>query len=569
MRFHQSHILFVIFLTTISASCSSDDSSRGPQAKDSTDARIARMSAGISVDRLRTHIEYLASDELGGRSPGSEGEELTLDYLADQYRRMGLSPGNPDGSYLQEVPLLGTPVVNRPALDLATKDGSFELRYMDEFMGWTLRKRERVSVEKAELVFVGYGIVAPEYDWDDYKDVDVAGKVIVMLVGDPPLPDTTLFGGRAMTYYGRWTYKFEIAAEKGAAGAIVVHQGKAAGYPWEVVSNSWSGEQFDIERPGGAANRCALESWMTEPSARRVFQAARLDLADMYVQALSKDFRPVPLGITASCTLENRFRNIRSHNLVALLEGSDKDLKSEYIIYTAHWDHLGKGNPADGDSIYNGALDNATGVAATLELARAFAANAEIAGRSILFINTTGEESGLLGSKHYAENPLYPLSSTIAMINIDGLNVWGRTKDVVVVGFGYSELDRYLERAIEVDDRYLKPDSEPEKGYYYRSDHFPFAKKGVPALYADSGIEFVARPERWGTQMREEYTQTRYHKPQDEFDPSWDLSGAVEDLEAYFRVGLMIAAGADYPQWSAKSEFRQIREKSLGTSARQ
>ncbi len=564
MRFRKTQLPLWILVSALCA-CGSERSSNGLAQQN---PGIARMTAGVSVDRLRTHIEYLASDELEGRAPGSEGEELTLDYLSDQYRQLGLTPGNPDGSFLQEVPLVGATLVNQPSLNLTSKNDAFELHYMEEFMGWTLRKQERVSVDEAELVFVGYGIVAPEYEWDDYKDVDVSGKIILMLVGDPPLPDTTLFGGRAMTYYGRWTYKFEIAAEKGAAGGIVVHQDKAAGYPWAVVSNSWSGEQFDIERPAGGADRCALESWVTEPAARRLCEEAGLDLSDLHRQALSRDFRPVSLGIKASCTLETTFRNTRSNNLVALLQGSDPQLRDEYVIYTAHWDHLGIGAPADGDSIYNGALDNATGVAATLEIARAFAANSQLARRSILFINTAAEESGLLGSKHYAENPLYPLARTVAMINIDGLNVWGRTKDVVVIGYGFSDLDTYLEEAIQVDGRYLKPDSEPEKGYYYRSDHFPFAKKGVPALYADSGIEFVGRPKSWGAKMRDDYTQKRYHKPQDEFDTAWDLSGAVEDLEAYFRVGLMIAAGKDYPQWNDKSEFKQIREKSLRASGR-
>ncbi|MFQ5510263.1 MAG: M28 family metallopeptidase [Candidatus Krumholzibacteriia bacterium] len=568
MKAPRSLLFFAILMSAPLVSCHPHDSSAEHPSAGPARQSIETMAAGFSADRLRTHIEYLSADELEGRSPGSEGEALTLDYLAEQYREMGLSPGNPDGSFLQEVPLIGSTVINRPPLRLESGDGVVELRYMEDFMGWTLRKQENVSVDDAELVFVGYGIVAPEYDWNDYKDVDVAGKVIVMLVGDPPLPDTTLFGGRAMTYYGRWTYKFEIAAEKGAAGAIVIHEDAAAGYPWEVVSNSWSGEQFDIERPGKGADRCALESWITTPSATRVFEGAGLELAHMYESALSREFRPVPLGINARCAIRSTFRNIRSYNLVARLEGTDAKLKDECIIYTAHWDHLGMGNPAQGDSIYNGALDNATGVAATLEIARAFVANRRLARRSILFVNTTGEESGLLGSKHYAEHPLYPLASTVAMINIDGLNVWGRTKDVVVIGYGFSDLDQYLGRAIRAENRYLKPDSEPEKGYYYRSDHFPFAKKGVPALYADSGTEFVDRPGDWGSKVRDEYTRTRYHKPQDEFDPEWNLSGAVEDLNAYFRVGMMIAAADAYPRWSARSEFREIRERSLRASGR-
>jgi Zn-dependent M28 family amino/carboxypeptidase len=491
---------------------------------------------------------------------------MTLTYLSEQYSNLGLRPGNADGTYVQRVPLVGSTVVNAPSLRLRSDGDRFELRYLEDFMGWTLRQQERSEVREAELVFVGYGIVAPEYDWDDYKGHDVRDKIIVMLVGDPPLPDTTLFGGRGMTYYGRWTYKFEIAAQKGAAGAIVVHNTDAAGYPWAVVSNSWSGEQFDIVRENEGLDRCSLESWITESAADKIFERAGLPLRDAYDRALSRDFEPVALGITGAARIDNVLREIRSYNIVARIEGYDPDLKDEYVVYTAHWDHLGRGNPVDGDDIYNGALDNASGVAATLEIARVFAANRKMLRRSVLILNTTAEESGLLGAKHYAENPLYPLEKTVALINIDGLNVWGRTKDVAVVGYGFSDLDEYLGRAIESHGRYLKPDAEPQKGYYYRSDHFPFAKKGVPSLYADSGVDYIERPAQWGLQRKQEYTSERYHKPRDEYDASWDLAGAVEDIEAFVRVGMMIAASNDYPEWNPKSEFREVRESSLKAS---
>ncbi|MDH3215277.1 MAG: M28 family metallopeptidase [Candidatus Krumholzibacteria bacterium] len=524
---------------------------------------VATATLAVTSNQLETHIKYLASDELGGRGPGTRGEELTLSYLTEQYSSLGLRPGNPDGTYVQAVPLEGLTVTNSPSLELKSNREGFELRYGDDFVGWTLRRQERVSVEEAEMLFVGYGIVAPEYDWDDYKDVDVVGKVIVMLVGDPPLPDTTLFGGHAMTYYGRWTYKYEIAAEKGAAGAIIIHKTEAAGYPWEVVTNSWSGEQFDIQRGENGVRRCAVEGWIRQSTAEQVFGHAGMELDDGYARALSADFEPVALGLTAAVSIETAFRTIRSYNVIALLEGNDPELKSEYILYTAHWDHLGKGHPADGDSIYNGARDNASGVAATLEIARAFVDNRDRLRRSILFLNTTAEESGLLGSYHYAENPLYPLEKTVALVNIDGLNIWGRTKDVVVVGYGFSELDDYLAKATESQNRYLRPDAEPQKGYYYRSDHFPFAKKGVPALDADSGVEFRSKPQGWGTNVRRSYTSERYHKPSDEFDGSWDLSGAIEDLEAFFRVGMMVATTDRMPRWSDGSEFKLIREQSL------
>jgi Zn-dependent M28 family amino/carboxypeptidase len=547
------------------AACSSNDSD-GSAATDDNLYALADVNTGISAENLKEHIRYLSSDELEGRAPGSRGEELTLSYLTEQYINLGLRPGNPDGTYIQAVPLAASTVTNAPSLHLASPGGSTTLKYLDDFMGWTLRQTEGEAVNNADMVFVGYGVVAPEYDWNDYKDVDVAGKVIVMLVGDPPHPDSTLFGGKAMTYYGRWTYKFEIAAEKGAAGAIVIHRTDAAGYPWAVVSNSWSGEQFDIVRSDKGMNRCPLEGWMTQEAAQRIFDDAGLDLGAAYKSAVSRDFQPVPLNTTASAKIENKRRDIRSYNVVAMIEGSDPVLKNEYVIYTAHWDHLGIGNAVDGDSIYNGALDNASGVAATLEIARVLQQRRADLKRSVLFINTTAEESGLLGAALYADAPLYPLEKTAALVNIDGLNIWGRTKDVIVVGYGFSELDGFLEASIASHDRFMKPDTEPEKGSYYRSDHFPFAKRGVPGLYADSGIEYVSRPQHWGTDVKDAYTNERYHKPQDEMDASWNLSGAIEDLEAYARVGLMIAATADFPKWSEKSEFKVIRERSMSGS---
>jgi Zn-dependent M28 family amino/carboxypeptidase len=391
----------------------------------------------------------------------------------------------------------------------------------------------------------------------------VRDKIIVMLVGDPPTADETLFGGQAMTYYGRWTYKFEKAAAMGAAGAILIHTTATAGYPWAVIENSWQGEQFDIVRGDEGMSRCAMESWITEPVARELFEAAGLSFDSMLPGAATREFAPFSLGLRGTFSIHNRTRKITSHNIVAQLPGNDETLRDEHVIYTAHWDHLGIGNAVAGDSIYNGALDNASGVAGVLEVAAAFAEKRDELKRSVLILLTTAEESGLLGAKHYAEHPLYPLARTVASVNIDGINVWGRTKDMVVVGFGQSDLDRRLEEAVATMDRYVLPDSEPEKGYYYRSDHFPFAKKGVPALYADSGIEFRDRPEGWGMERRNEYVRERYHKPQDEYDPSWDLSGAIEDMTALFLVGYRIAVSDDYPRWNDTSEFKRIREESL------
>jgi Zn-dependent M28 family amino/carboxypeptidase len=515
---------------------------------------------GISAERILAHTRYLASDELQGRAPGTAGEVLATGYLCDQLRAIGIEAGNPDGTFVQNVPLVGSTVVNDPALVIsggAAEGGALRLRYGADFVGWTLRRSPEVCVDGAEMVFVGHGIVAPEYRWNDYKDFDVTGKVVVILVGDPPHPDRSLFAGPAMTYYGRWTYKFEVAAEKGAAAAIVIHTPAEAGYPWDVVRNSWTGEQFDLVRSDGGASRCAVESWIGSDAAQRLFEAAGGTLADARRRAVSRDFRPVSLGLTASVCVRTRSRELHSRNVVGLLAGTHPRRGREHIIYTAHWDHLGVGKAIDGDSIYNGALDNASGVAGVLEIARAFTTEGVDLERSVLFLFTTAEESGLLGARHYVEHPLYPLDAAVATINVDGLNIWGRTSDIVVIGHGQSDLDDYLEEQASRQRRRLRPDTAPEKGYFYRSDHFPFALKGVPALYAESGVLFFGHPVGWGTEVRKDYLMHRYHKPQDEVDPSWNLAGAVEDMEVLYRVGLKLATTDAYPQWNQKSESRR------------
>lgn len=528
-------------------------------------AAAQAMESSISDKRLAETVAELASNRYLGRAPGSEGERLTIEYLTSRFEDLGYTPGNPDGTYVQAVPLMGLTVVNKPVLAVRTGDNSFSrlLEYGREYVGWSLYQRRHASVSDAEMVFVGYGVIAPEYNWNDYKDVDVTGKVVLMLVGDPPLEDESLFAGKAMTYYGRWTYKFETAGRMHAAGAVLVHNTEAAGYPWEVVENSWSGEQFDVVRDDAGLSRCAVESWITEPVAQDLFEAVGSSLLAAKEAALSMDFQPMPLGLRASTAIENRTRELTSHNVVARLPGNDERLSAEHIIYSAHWDHLGIGNAVDGDSIYNGAIDNASGVAGVLEIAEEFAARRTELKRSVLFLMTTAEESGLLGAVQYVSQPLYPLESTVANINVDGLNVWGRTEDMVVVGMGQSSLDDLLEEAATSLDRYIVPDSEPEKGYYYRSDHFPFAKAGVPALYADSGVEFRNRPHGWGMERRAEYVRERYHKPQDQYEGNWDLSGAVEDMRVLFLVGYKLAVSDIYPHWSQDSEFRLIREESL------
>ncbi|PYV37917.1 MAG: peptidase M28, partial [Acidobacteria bacterium] len=372
-----------------------------------------------------------------------------------------------------------------------------------------------------------------------------------------------MFRGNAMTYYGRWTYKYEIASEKGAAAAIIVHETGPAGYPYEVVSGSWGRENFDIKRPDGNAGRIAVESWVGLDTAKRLLSLAGQDFDALKKSALSKDFKPVPLGVRANFVVRNKLRDVQSRNVVARLEGSDPGRKDEYVIYTAHWDHLGKDEKLQGDQIYNGALDNASGTAALLELAEAFTKLKTPPKRSILFLSLTAEEKGLLGAEYYVENPLYPLGKTVANINMDGINPWGRTRDIVVIGLGNSTLDDVLTEAARLQGRTVKPDAEPEKGSFYRSDHFEFAKQGVPALYTDSGTEYIGKPAEFGKQKRDEYTEKDYHKVSDEIKPDWELSGAVEDLQLLFQAGYRVAQEEMFPVWKPGTEFKEKREQML------
>jgi Zn-dependent M28 family amino/carboxypeptidase len=523
----------------------------------------------ITEENILNHIRALSSDEFEGRSPGSRGETLTVEYLTGYLKKIGLEPGNPNGTYTQRVPLVGFTARDiRASLTVGKKKVETEFPKNIVVVSRRLTE-EKVNVENSDIVFVGYGVVAPEYGWDDYKGVDIKGKTIVMLVNDPAVPDpndptkldTSMFKGTAMTYYGRWTYKYEVATERGAAAAIIIHETGPAGYPFEVVSGSWSRENFDIQTPDGNVGRVAVEGWITEEKARELISASGENFDDLKKASARRDFRPVPLGAKATFSLTNTLREVQSNNVVAKLEGSDPTLRDEYIIYTAHWDHLGKDPDLDGDQIYNGALDNASGTALVLEIANAFTNRSTK--RSILFLFVTAEERGLLGAKFYASNPLYPLEKTVANINIDGINQWGRTKDVVVVGFGMTTLEDILEEAAKQQGRTVVPDPEPQKGFFYRSDQFEFAKKGVPALYADPGDDFIGKPSGYGEQKRAEFTANDYHKVSDEIKPDWDLSGAILDAELMFDVGYRIAQSAARPEWKPGTEFKAIRDAML------
>jgi len=531
----------------------------------------------ITAGGVMSHIKVLASDEYEGRGPGTRGEDLSINYIADQFKKLGLEPGNTDGTYFQKVPLVGISTQQDAVMHVKASGKDMNLRYREDFVGRSVRIVEKAGFD-ADMVFVGYGVVAPEYGWDDYKDVDVRGKVLLMLVNDPAVPDPKnpakldekMFKGRAMTYYGRWTYKFEIAAQKGAAGIFVIHQwdnktnSGPAGYPWEVARGMMTVENFDLVAKDNNMSRVNVEGWITEGKTREIFSAGGMDFEAMKKAATRKDFKPVNLKAHAKLEMSQKTRFINSHNVVGKLEGSDPKLKDQYIIYTAHWDHYGIGIPNDkGDKIYNGALDNASGCAGLIEVAHAFKALPKPPRRSILFVSVTAEEKGLIGSKYYAENPIYPLDKTVAAINMDGLNQWGPTRDLTVVGLGNSTLDDVLRQAAAEKNRVLRPDPEPEKGFYYRSDHFNFAKVGVPALDPNDGIAFIGKPADWGRKKRDEYTEHDYHKPSDEIKPDWNLSGAAEDLKLLMTVGYRVANTDKYPEWKPGNEFKAKRDEMM------
>ena len=525
----------------------------------------------FTAEAVMAHVSVLASDEYEGRAPGTKGEDLTVAYISDQFRKVGLKPGNTDGTYQQKVPMVG--ITADPATTLVFKKGTVSqaLAFKDDVVAWTKRTEERVSIDGTDVVFVGYGIQAPEFQWDDYKGVDLAGKTVIVLVNDPPVPDPAdpsrldpnTFGGRAMTYYGRWTYKYEMGAEKHAAAVFIVHETEPAAYPFSVVQSKVT-EQFDLVTPDRNRGRAAIEGWITLDQAKRLFTLAGQDFDALKARAATRAFTPVQLGVTASMTLNSRIRTLDSRNVAGILPGSDPALANEYVIYTAHWDHYGIGPEINGDKIYNGALDNATGVGGMIEMARAFAALPVAPKRSLLFLAVTAEEQGLLGSEYYARHPIYPLNKTLAVVNMDGLNIYGRTKDLTVVGLGASDLDEYAAAAAAAQQRVLRGDPKPENGGYFRSDHFPFAKEGVPAINAGGGDDYIGRPAGWGQQVSDAYTAQHYHKPSDEIGPDWDLSGALEDMQIYYAIGARAASTAAWPQWKPGSEFKARRDKMLG-----
>ncbi len=509
----------------------------------------------------------LSSDEFEGRKPGTIGERMATTYLIDQFQSMGLKPGN-HGSYLQAVPAIETTLRDgdKVTLDVAEGGNVEKFAYRTDAILGTLQAQPEVELKDSDLVFVGYGIVAPQYQWNDYARLDVKGKTVVVLVNDPGYADASLFKGRDMTYFGRWTYKYEEAARQGATGCLIVHDTGAAGYPWQVVVNSWSGPQFSLPPSDDAGPRLPFAGWLTTAAAQRLFAKAGADFDALKKSADANGFKPVPLAAKLSTHFISDIRNIQSTNVIAMLPGTTRP--DEAIVYSAHWDHFGKDPSLKGDQIYNGAVDNGTGLSALLEIADAFAHQTPPPQRTILFLAPTMEEAGLLGSRYYTLHPVIPMNKTVADINMDELIPWGRTHDMAIIGLGQSQMDDYLKDALEPQGRVVTADEEPEKGFFYRSDQLNFARQGVPVLYARGGFDKLDGGKTAGRAAYDDFTNNRYHKPADNYDPNWDLSGVIEDTKALYAVGKRLGDESTFPQWAADSEFRSIREASLKNAAK-
>ncbi len=510
---------------------------------------------------LHEHTAVLASDAFEGRAPASRGGQLAIDYLTRQFSALGIGPGNGD-SYLQQVDVAEITTTAEPALRFS---GGFDASpaYKTEMVIGSRRHDSPIAIGDSEVVFVGYGIVAPERDWNDYANFDAAGKTVVALVNDPGYAtrDPELFNGNAMTYYGRWVYKFEEAARQGAAAILIVHETGPAGYGWDVVDNSWSGPQITLAAENRDSRLAPIEGWITLETAEALFAAAGMDYRALQAQASEPGFSAVPLAdIRASMSVETAVRGSSSHNVIAAIPGSTRP--DETIIYTAHWDHLGMAADMEGDNIWNGAVDNATGTAALLALAELHREQPAPPERTVVFLAVTAEESGLLGSQRYVEDPIYPIATTAANINMDAMNTWGRVRDVVVIGHGSSELEDYLAEAVVSQDRVIVPEPTPERGFYYRSDHFNFARAGVPSLYAEGGTDSRTNGNDWGAEQSEDYVANRYHAPGDEYDPNWDLTGAAEDVLLYFEIGNRLANESNWPEWREGNEFKETRDAS-------
>lgn len=553
------HALLLLLLPTIAMAAAP------PKASPVSPAEKAAANA-VTDDALRAHIRFLASDLLEGRAPASRGDLLAQQYIQAQMEALGFEPGAPESGWVQRVPLVGISGRAPQKLPLSKDDKKLELERLDDFVAFSGTQKSQSRVEKAEIVFVGYGIVAPEHSWDDYKDVDVKGKVLLMMNNDPE-DDPKLFAGKTRLWYGRWDYKYQIAARKGAVGAFIIHTQPSAGYPWQVVQTSWSRERFELPYEGEP--RVEIKGWFTDGASKKIASLGGQDLDRLRSAALRRDFRPVPLGVEFSIEIENTVQTKESGNVIGKLPGSDPRLAREAVIYTAHHDHLGMkmdGKPGE-DVIFNGAVDNASGVAATLAIARAFTELPKAPRRSVYFAFVAAEEQGLLGSEYLAKHPPLAPGRIAANINIDGLNILGRTKDLTMIGLGKSSLDTLVLALAKMQGRVVRPDQFPDRGFFYRSDQFNLAKVGVPAAYFDNGTEVIGKPPGWGVQKTEEWERVDYHQPSDELEEDWDLSGAVEDARLSFWLGVKVANAERMPEWNRGDEFESARKKAVAAVA--
>ena len=564
----------ILVMAVVSVACAAIAwRARSASVEGATSSSIHAAVTAIDQHDFLHHIEVLSSDDFEGRAPGTHGETLTVSYLEQQFKAIGLLPGSPNGMYTQRVPMTG--FTGNPQASITIGTRHMELHYPDDFVAFSALRSPRVEIQSSELVFVGYGVIAPEYGWNDYKSLDVRGKTLVMLINDPPVPDPhdasklddKMFGGKAMTYYGRWSYKYEIASKLGAAAAIIVHETGPAAYPYSVVVNSQGHENFTLTDEPARARYPTVAAWITEQRARELFTACGLDFETMKKAAVSRDFHPVPLGAHVQFHIDNTWHDVDSHNVVGRLVGSDPQLKHQYVIYTAHWDHFGWNPKLPGskhEQIFHGARDNASGVAALLELARAYKALPEAPKRSILFIATTGEERGLLGARYYAHHPLYPLRDTVADLNMDGIATWGRTQDIELISAGKSNIDDTVRDQARMLGMVVEPDLHPERGTVYRADQLEFARVGVPVVFLHEGLDLIGKPAGFGEQKQQDYIAHHYHQVTDTIDPQWDLSGAVSQMELLLRIGYSLVQTTAYPQWNPDSEFRAAREKTSG-----
>jgi Zn-dependent M28 family amino/carboxypeptidase len=528
-----------------------------------TNEPVEKASQTIRTAEIKKYVKDLGSDAFLGRKPFTKGEDTTLSYLQEQYRQIGLKPAN-NGSYLQDVPMVEVKVQPQKQMRFQTPSGEVELDYKDEFVAFSRKLTDNIKLDQSDVVFGGYGIVAPEYNWNDYEGIDVEGKTVVVFVNDPGYgkKDTDFFTGNAMTYYGRWTYKYEEAARQGAKGLLIIHETGPAGYPWSVVLNGAVIPKLYLKPDNGYKSRCALEGWLTYDAADKLFSKMGYNLSELKEQAKQPSFKPKALEASLSFEMKSEHSFDTSRNVIGYLPG--KERKDEVLIYTAHWDHLGVDPTLEGDSIYNGAVDNGTTLAWMLEIAEAFASIDKPLKRSVMFLAPTAEEQGLIGAKYYVQNPLFPLEKTVADINNDLMLPYGRYEDVMITGYGQSELEDIVEKVAKKHDRYIYPDPNPQTGMFYRADHFAFAKEGVPALFARGNCDSRKHGKEWAKKKEQFWLENRYHKPSDEYNPkTWDLRGIRDDARLLFEVGYRIANDTIFPSWKEGSEFKDRREQMM------